>query len=68
VGRPVLRASRPISQRLRVAGWSPQPGTIDDVEWTVWDIYKMVAGSELPTAEAAYVVAFGNAATVERHP
>jgi hypothetical protein len=25
----------------------------------VWDIYKMVAGSELPTAEAAYVVAAG---------
>lgn len=32
---------------------------IDDVEWTLWDIYKMVAASELPTVEAAYLVVAG---------
>jgi hypothetical protein len=33
---------------------------IDDIEWTLWDIYKMVAASELPTVEAAYLVVAGN--------
>jgi hypothetical protein len=31
----------------------------DDVEWTLWDIYKMVAAAELPTVEAAYIVVAG---------
>jgi hypothetical protein len=33
---------------------------IDDVEWTLWDIYKMVSATELPTVEAAYVVTAGS--------
>lgn len=32
---------------------------IDDIHWTLWDIYKMVAGTQLPTVEAAYVVVAG---------
>jgi hypothetical protein len=32
---------------------------IDDVEWTLWDIYKMVAAAELRTVEAAYLVVAG---------
>jgi len=32
---------------------------VDDVEWTLWDIYKMVAATELPTVEAAYLVVAG---------
>ncbi len=35
---------------------------IDDIEWTLWDIYKMVAASDLPTVEAAYVVVVGQPA------
>jgi hypothetical protein len=29
---------------------------IDDIEWTLWDIYKMVSATLLPTVDAAYVV------------
>lgn len=29
---------------------------VDDVEWTLWDLFKMVAASTLPTVEAAYLV------------
>jgi hypothetical protein len=32
---------------------------VDDVEWTLWDIYKMVAASQLPTVEAAYLAVAG---------
>ena len=32
---------------------------VDDIEWTLWDIYKMVSATTLPTVEAAYVVVAG---------
>lgn len=35
---------------------------IDDVEWTLWDIYKMVSGTQLATVEAGYVVVAGRPA------
>ena len=28
---------------------------VDDVEWTLWDLYKMVAATETPTCDAAYL-------------
>lgn len=29
---------------------------VDDVEWTLWGLYKMVAASTLPTLDAAYLL------------